>query len=234
MRHLLLYFPILTTLFSAYFATVLYRHWRAKPQSVYLMWWMIGVIVYGLGTVTESLTTLIGWHAILFRLWFIVGALLGGAALAQGTIYLMLSRRRADMLTKIFLAYTAVSSLLVLLTPLNYAKVVTDKLSGDVMVWQWVRILAAPINTYALLFLVGGAILSAWRYYKKQGKSARVAGNVLIATGALLPGIGGSFAAKGVVEALYVTEFIGILLIWWGYRTIVGDTSKSIHAAQKS
>jgi hypothetical protein len=46
----------------------------------------------------------------------------------------------------------------------------------------------------------------------------RFVGNVFIAIGALLPGIGGSFTRFGHVEVLYVTELIGILLIYIGYR----------------
>jgi hypothetical protein len=52
----------------------------------------------------------------------------------------------------------------------------------------------------------------------------RYHGNVLIAIGALLPGIGGSFTRFGHVEVLYVTEFLGILLIYWGYRLNVSVT----------
>ena len=43
-------------------------------------------------------------------------------------------------------------------------------------------------------------------------------GNWLIAVGALLPGIGGTFTRFGHVEVLYVTEFIGIITIWVGYH----------------
>ena len=43
----------------------------------------------------------------------------------------------------------------------------------------------------------------------------------LIAVGALLPGIGGSFTRFGHTEVLYVTEFIGIILIYLGYRLAV-------------
>ncbi len=50
--------------------------------------------------------------------------------------------------------------------------------------------------------------------------------------GALLPGIGGSSARLGYVEVLYVTELIGLTLIWLGYRAIVADTSASVHANQ--
>jgi hypothetical protein len=43
-------------------------------------------------------------------------------------------------------------------------------------------------------------------------------GNVAIALGGLLPGIGGTFTRFGYVEVLYVTELAGLLLIYLGYR----------------
>lgn len=58
-------------------------------------------------------------------------------------------------------------------------------------------------------------------------------GNALIALGAVLLGIGGSFARAGTVDVLYVTEIGGQLMIWAGYRTIVGDDAVSIHTAQR-
>jgi hypothetical protein len=50
--------------------------------------------------------------------------------------------------------------------------------------------------------------------------------------GAILPGVGGSFARAGRVEVLYVTELIGLLLIWAGYRQIVADRAVSVHESQ--
>jgi hypothetical protein len=47
-------------------------------------------------------------------------------------------------------------------------------------------------------------------------------GNVLIAVGALLPGIGGAFTRFGYTEVLYVTELIGLCLVYAGYRFNVG------------
>jgi hypothetical protein len=52
----------------------------------------------------------------------------------------------------------------------------------------------------------------------------------LIAVGAILPGIGGSFAKVGMVEVLYVGECIGIMLIWIGDRVC----SKEHVTARKS
>ena len=70
--------------------------------------------------------------------------------------------------------------------------------------------------------LVGGATLSAVRYARQPGQRHRFTGNVLIAVGALLPGIGGSATRFGHTEVLYVTELIGLVLILAGYRRIVG------------
>jgi hypothetical protein len=66
-----------------------------------------------------------------------------------------------------------------------------------------------------------------------EGAANRVRGNVLIAVGALLPGIGGSFTRAGLVEVLYVAEIVGLSLIWLGYRAMVGDRARSIHAVQR-
>jgi hypothetical protein len=92
--------------------------------------------------------------------------------------------------------------------------------------WQWVRSFSPFINTYAVIFLVGGAVISAWRYRKvsrvvKEDVAAlaqdRFLGNVLIAIGAILPAIGGSSSRAGHTEILYILELVGIILIWLGY-----------------
>jgi hypothetical protein len=41
---------------------------------------------------------------------------------------------------------------------------------------------------------------------------------VLIAIGAILPGIGGTFTRFGHTEVLYVTELIGLLVIYLGFH----------------
>jgi hypothetical protein len=83
-----------------------------------------------------------------------------------------------------------------------------------------VRYISPIINVYSFIFLVGGAIYSALKYYKQGIKEAPFKGNIFIAIGGLLPGIGGSFTRAGYVEVLYVTEFIGLILIYYGYKII--------------
>jgi hypothetical protein len=211
------FIPIVTTIIAIAFAIVVFRRYRER-RGLHLLWWSVGLLMFGVGTGTEAATTLFGWNQGVFRAWYIAGALLGGAPLAQGTVYLLLSRRVADRMTVALLAVVAVAAACVLLTPINYELVEPHRLSGQVMGWQWVRAFSPFINLYAAIFLIGGAILSAVRFSRKRGTYHRMVGNILIAVGALLPGIGGTFTRFGYVEVLYVTEFTGLILIWMGYR----------------
>jgi hypothetical protein len=217
------YLPVISTIVAIVFTRILWKHWRRSPGSRHLLWWTIGVALFGLGTLTEALTTVFGWHEPIFRLWYIAGALLGGAPLAQGSVYLHLRRSTADRLTVALITYVAIAAAFVLTTPIAPEAAAVGRLDGRAMEWQWVRLFSPLVNTYALIFLVGGAIVSAVRHRRHgTGGRAMVRGNWLIAIGALLPGIGGAFTRAGHVEVLYVGELIGLLLIWAGYATIVG------------
>ncbi len=219
MRNAVGYIPILTTILSALFSASIWRRFRERPRALHLAWWAAGVAIYGVGTLAESWVTLFGWSPPVFRTWYIAGALLGGAPLAQGSVYFHLDRRVAHRLTLALVAYVAVASYFVCSVPLDPARVEPHRLAGKVMEWGWVRLFSPFVNLYAVIFLVGSAALSAWRFRKQQGSYDRFVGNSLIALGAILPGIGGSFTRLGYTEVLYVLEFIGIILIWRGYRS---------------
>jgi hypothetical protein len=217
MRSAVHFVPIVTTLVAAAFAVVVLRRHRERGGT-HLLWWGIGLIAYGAGTLVESLTTLFGWHEGLFRAWYITGALLGGAPLAQGSVYLHLSRRTADRLSWIVGTVIAVAAVCVLLSPIRPELVEPYRLSGRVLGWTWVRGFSPFINTYAAIFLIGGAVISAVRFSRTREMYHRFIGNVFIAVGGLLPGIGGTFTRFGHVEVLYVTELLGLACIWVGFR----------------
>ena len=211
------YIPIFTTVLSAAFAFALYRRWTVR-HSPHLWWWAFGITTYGLGTLVESTITLFGNTVILTKLWYVAGAILGGYPLAQGSLYLSWPRRFANALTLVSLAFVIVATVAVVLSPVNFEALEATRPSGAILGWQWVRLLTPFINIYAVFFLIGGAIRSAWRHYHERGHLYRAGGNSLIALGAILPGIGGSFAKAGHVEVLYVAECIGLILIWIGDR----------------
>src|SRR5438045_714388 len=221
--------PFATTVVAIVFATIVLRRYARKrashasgASSTHLLWWGIGLVLYGVGTFTESMTTLFGWNEWVFRAWYLTGALCGGAPLPQGTVYLMMKRRTANVLAALLVSAIVIGAIFVVLSPINYAAVDAHRLTGRVLAWHGVRLVSPFINTYAAIFLIGGAIVSALRYRSQPEQRHKFVGNIFIAIGAILPGIGGTFTRFGHVEVLYVTEFIGLLLIFTGYRYNVG------------
>jgi hypothetical protein len=193
---------------------------------------MLGVFCYIAGTISESVNTLAGFSIINFKIWYITGALLGGAPLAQGTVYLLCRRKLANILTIILTIFIIVATVLVILSPMN-TELISGRLTGKLLGWKFIRYMTPFINLYAFIFLVGGAVYSAVKYAKNKQFKGRFTGNLLIGIGGLLPGIGGSFTKFGYVEVLYVTEFIGLIFIFLGYKTIKADSSVSVHENQQ-
>ena len=222
MRSAVHFIPIVTTVVALAFATAVFGRWRVRGGA-HLLCWAIGLVTYAAGTITESATTIFGWSEPVFRLWYISGALMGGAPLAQGSVYLHLERRTANRLSIALVAAISFGAVAVLLSPIDYAQVEPFRPTGKVLVWQWVRMISPFINLYAVIFLVGGAIVSAIRFRRSEDTYHRFVGNVYIAIGAILPGIGGAFTRFGHTEVLYVTELLGLLLIYVGYRLNVGS-----------
>ncbi len=226
MKNLPEYIPIVTTMFSVYFTREIFNHYKRRKTG-YLLWWTIGVITFGLGTLSESINVLFGWNPVNLKYWYIVGALLGGFPLAQGSVYLLMNRKFANLTTYFFVTLILVASVSVILTPISIPTGFDYKLTGTVFEWKWVRYFSPLINLYSFVFLVGGAIYSAVKYYRMIDKQARFKGNVFIAIGGLLPGIGGSMTRMGHVNVLFVTELIGLVLIYTGYRIIKLDKHKA-------
>lgn len=217
------YLPIASTAICVAFLAVIVRRAAPRGWPPHLLWWAIGVFFYGLGTLIESAITLTENGPLLNRLWYWAGAILGGYPLATGTVYLLLRRPIAHALTAATLALVLFASVCVFLTPLNLGSLEPHRPSGDVIGWRWVRLLTPLINGYAALFLVGGAFYSAGVFAFKLKRGARAAGTALIAVGGILPGVGGGMAKAGIVEALYIGELVGIVLIWAGYELCVRD-----------
>jgi len=213
--------PIGTTVISAAFFAVLLRRYLLIGRGAHLLWWAGGVFAYGVGTALEASITLGGNSIALNKAWYVAGAIFGGYPLAQGTVFLLLRRRTAVILTAVSLPAAIGAAALVLASPVVLDAMEPHRPTGAILEWSWVRLLTPFINLYAVVFLIGGAILSAIRYARRSDAGSRVIGNILIALGATLPGIGGALTKADLVEALYLGEFFGIILIWVGYAYCV-------------
>jgi hypothetical protein len=80
-----------------------------------------------------------------------------------------------------------------------------------------VRLTTPFFNIYGLLTLVGGAIWSAWLFWRKRVLPNRVIGNVLIAAGALSIGFASTLTRLGSGQFLYLGELIAAIMMFAGF-----------------
>jgi hypothetical protein len=145
--------------------------------------------------------------------------------LGQGTIFWLVRKRGlADALMVGLLAVSVLAVLLVLLASITPAAASFDVAQPvsiqykDIMERSGLTIfLTILLNIYGSIALIGGAVYSAFLFYRKQVLSNRMWGNILIAAGALMPAMGGSFLKAGLPDWLYLSEFLGVIVMYVGF-----------------
>ena len=81
----------LTCTISLLFSFLVFRRFISR-RGLHLLIWGIGLIFYGIGGFCEAYYGALGWNPLVFRLWYLSGALLVAAWLGQGTIYLLVKK----------------------------------------------------------------------------------------------------------------------------------------------
>lgn len=213
--------PFASFIVSILFATFLFRRYKLRHRA-HLLLWGVGMTFYAIGSFSEAYYGAFGWNPLIFRLWYLFGAILVAAWLGQGTVYLLAKRKWAHT----FMILLALGSLFglvrVFTAELDPSLLTTSlqtgsELSGHAIVTPGVRILTPFFNLYGTLTLVGGAAWSAWIFWRKRILLHRTIGNVLIAFGAMAPAFGGAFSRFGLANALYIGEFLGAIIMFIGF-----------------
>lgn len=225
--------PFISTAVIFVFALLVFRRYLRR-KGTHLLVWGIGLVFYGIGTLTESYHVVSGWNELNFRLWYLCGAILVAAWLGQGTIYLLVRRRiRGIRLAHILLAVLLLGSIYgayaVFAAQLDPSLLEGDTLSGQAITSSGVRVLTPFFNIYGTVALVGGAIYSAWIFWRRRIMPHRVTGNILIAVGAMMPAMSGTLSRIGLTEWLYLGELLGAILIFIGFL----QTTKQVAAEAK-
>lgn len=213
--------PFTSTIISFIFAFFIFKRYFGKRRP-HLLLWGIGMIFYGIGGFCEAYFGAFGWNPLIFRMWYLFGAVLVAAWLGQGTVYLLAKRRIANILMVILGLASLYAAFRVFGAELDPSLLTSSaqtgtELSGSAITTGGVRTLTPFFNMYGLITLVGGAVYSAWIFYRKRVLLHRVIGNILIAVGALAPAFGGAFSRFGIPGALYISELMGAVLIFLGF-----------------
>ena len=217
------YISILSTIVTFVFAVAVFTRYQRRG-GMHLLLWGVGLVLYGLGTLTEAIM-IFKFHPLALKVWYLSGAMLTAAWLGQGTIHLLVRKRGvASTLTVILAIVSLAAVILVLAAPVKAAAAsynVSQPASvqyKDILTRSTpVIILTILLNIYGTIGLVGGAIYSAFLFWRKKVLINRVLGNLFIAGGALMPAMAGSFVKAGLVDWLYLSEFVGVVLMYIGF-----------------
>jgi hypothetical protein len=229
-----IWLPFASTVISFLFASLIFRRYRARRTS-HLLLWGVGMVFYGIGGFCEAYYGAFGWNPLVFRFWYLFGAILVAAWLGQGTVYLLVKRKWANALMILLALGSAYAMTRVFTAQLDPSLMTRgvhtgSELSGHAIITPGVRTLTPIFNLYGTITLVGGAAYSAWIFWRKRILLHRTLGNILIATGAMAPAFGGAFSRFGFAGTLYIGELAGALLMFAGFiraTTPIGETKSA-------
>ena len=218
--------PYASGIISTIFAVLVFRryaaHSSAGRRGPHLLLWGIGMVFYAIGGYCEAYYGAFGWSSLVFRLWYLCGAILVAAWLGQGTVYLLAKRKWANALMIVLSLASLYAAIRVFTAQLDPSLMTESvhtgsELSGHAIVTGGVRGLTPFFNLYGTVTLVGGALYSSWIFWRKRILLHRTIGNILIAVGAMLPAFGGTFSRFGLPNALYLGELLGTILLFAGF-----------------
>lgn len=107
--------PGLTSGLALLFALMLFDQWRERRRGFQLVW-MFGMLWYGIGAGAEAVAAVIGWNEVLYRTWYLTGAVWTAAWLGLGTAYL-LGKTRFGYTYAVLLLLSGLVALMIRNTP---------------------------------------------------------------------------------------------------------------------
>ncbi len=202
-------------------AVDVFRRYNRHATQTHLLVWGIGMTVFAIASFAEALLAL-GWNEFIFILWYLCGAILAAAWLGHGTLYLLVRRKWVHIVSFLLVAGSVIAFFMLLSTRLDASKYSV----AEPLIEQYRRIMPedalvrrlTPIfNIYGVITLVGGALYSAFLFWRKRAMPNRVMGNVLIASGGLAISLASTLTRFGLGAWLSFGELIAALLIYAGF-----------------
>jgi len=208
--------PLASAILSFLFVAAVLRRYSQRPGHPHLLVWGIGLTFYGIGGACEAFSGAFGANPLVLKVWYLFGAILVAAWLGQGTVFLLAPRPWVRITTIVLVLASLLATVAVATATVDPNYRAGMELTGRAITTTWVRMLTPFFNIYGTITLVGGALYSAWLFWRKRVLPDRMVGCILIAAGALAPAFGGVLNRFGL-PGLYVGEFIGVFLMYLGF-----------------
>ena len=205
--------PLVTALVSGAFAIAVALQYARKRRPSQLAW-AVGLLLFTVAAFMGFLSRSGGATEVEYRLFYLFGAITNVAWLALGTVYIVAARYGRIALGGV-LALSAIAVYAVFAYPVDIAVAVdTGRGYPD---GSLPRILAAIGSGVGSLVLIGGALWSAWVFFRRRNQGRRALANAVIAVGVFIVAAGGTVAFTGASGILELTNLIGVSVMFIGF-----------------
>lgn len=207
--------PFLTAVVAAAFAIVVgARYLRSRRLA--LLAWAVGLAMFAIAAFAGGAARTGSPTETEYRTFYLFGAILNVAWLGLGTaLLLLLSRPWRTLAVAVVGLLTLISAYAVFATPVDLTvAMATGKGFPD---GSAPRILAGLGSGVGSLVLIGGALWSAWVFYRKRHSGRRAISNIVIAVGVIIVAYGGTATLTGASGILELTNLIGIAVMFAGF-----------------
>lgn len=217
-------FELLAAIFALLAAIFIFDQHIRRPRPHKLMW-SLGLLFYGIAAAAAFAGTANHWTVTEYKLWYYFGGITTAAFLGLGSCYLLAPRRVANAFAALIIFLAAYGAVRVGLYPVSDAvaahiasatttQVTNVKalpvLPGDM------TIVAIVMNITGSLWLFGGALWSAWTFWRRHTPGYRVISMALLALGALFPSILTGLQRLGYSGGAALGEMLGALCLLTG------------------
>ena len=215
-----------TAVMLAFTVFVLQRY--AARRAPHFLFWGLGLAMFGVGSFAEAYLSL-AWNKWVFFAWYFFGAVLTAAWIGQGSVYLLFRKKWVHVLTAVLVlgSLVALALMLQIMPKLDASQFTTAKPISEqyrlimpaINNGGIIRLTTPFFNIYGVITLVGGALWSAYLFWRKRVLPNRMLGNILIAAGALSITFASTLTRFGYGSLLYLGELIAAILMFAGFLT---------------
>lgn len=215
--------PFFSTAIMLGFTIYVLQRFFVRHQ-LHFLFWGIGLAMFGVGSFAEAFLAL-RWSRAIFVSWYLFGAILNPAWIGMGTLYLLVRKPWVHIAGGILILASLASTALMLSIPIHEGNFhlgtpISQQYKAIIPPDSFKLILIPTIifGIVGLLLLVGGALYSAFLFWRKRVLPNRVIGNVLIAVGALSVASASELTGLGYGQFLYLGELAAAILMFAGFR----------------
>lgn len=215
-------YPVLTACVTAIFAWGVWQDF-SKRKRPYQALWFTSLFVSAVASVSYALAVQFQ-SPLAFKMYYLGGALLAGAYMGMGSLYLVLSAPWARRVLTILVILSVVSTVLVLtasVDPLALEALAGTSGRGVLQPGMWQPMVVLH-NVFGALAVVGVGFYSVIRGIRRKDAPGFMWGNFLIALGILIVSMAGS-AAKWMPDwdgSFWTAMALGWFVAFVGFRVV--------------